>query len=1154
MRTPITFILLVSVSNLCPSQTTPDKSKRATSESLLKSAGLPRYAVLNINNIRTWSRSDGQSNHAYSGDNGAYYPTGTGNVIYQDCIVWGAKAFIDAAHTQPVPTQPIRVGGGTYTVGTKEGWVNGFGATATAEPTTSYYNRIYRIRRDFLAPKYRSLEHDAADVNEGFVADVTNAMVAVLVEQYRNDWLEWPVLRGAPYIERNGIPGYQPPPLSALSVDPDSLISGNYDEPGLVGSDAGLPADQVIWTVYNDLDVTQSLSFVASFPLGLEIQKTVWGYFGIYGIQDMYFTRYRFINKGGVDVGGGQKGAFYLDSMYIAQFSDIDIGNFTDDLVGCDTTLSLGFGYNANRVDDTFRSYNLSPPAIGYVLLQGPMVASASDSAVFDMRRRFGTKNLRATSMVSFSSGSSVGPPPDTPNWLTTTGRWWKMLRGFAPLGDFTTRDTLIFSGPFPPSKFVYSGDPLARTGWLDGLGTTYSFAPGDRRIVLSTGPFTLAPGDTQEVIIAGVAGIGGDNISSVGVMKYHSLFAHRAMKGLFDVPHAPTKPSVTTVELDRQIILEWGSDIPRVKVIEERIISGEFVFEGYNVYQLPSATEALTEGVKLATFDRVNGVTRIIDYLIDPSTGLPVSSLAQQGFDSGVQRHLSIRFDKIADPSSYSNIPLRNGQEYYFAVTAYNYSGSADALVHSLESSPVVVKARPRIPFGSSPVNKYGDTLKVTRISGQSDGNVVPLVVNPSAGTGDTYEVRFDTAGGKTTWRLNNTTRNRLILSSQTNQENNNSHYTVEGGILLKVIGPLPGMKQWSIPIGTRVFSPVNGFTGLGLEGFGDAGNQTLYDQTKGTIGMVGHFAFDGIGTNLFAADYRTTLLRSAPVPDTAAWNPTVTPTNANFSRAYRWLNAAGPPAEPSFAPWIVNVAPGYPYQTFDYGVPFSAWDVETSPPTRLAVGHVERNVVGGKVDGRYWPYHASETTTNSTAREFAFILKAPYSTTPVAAYQANISNNSSLPLMWVMTCSRRNSNLWAGNDEFLITAAHVNNSPDVFSYTIPAPQTGPQVQKQSAQRVGVFPNPYYGSRDQETTTWRRFVTFNNLPPRAKIYIFSLAGHLVRTLDKDDTSQFLEWDLTNKNNWQVASGIYICYVEMPDIGETKILKVAVIQSELPVR
>ena len=53
-----------------------------------------------------------------------------------------------------------------------------------------------------------------------------------------------------------------------------------------------------------------------------------------------------------------------------------------------------------------------------------------------------------------------------------------------------------------------------------------------------------------------------------------------------------------------------------------------------------------------------------------------------------------------------------------------------------------------------------------------------------------------------------------------------------------------------------------------------------------------------------------------------------------------------------------------------------------------------------------------------------------------------------------------------------------------------------------------------------------------------------------MRTLHKNDASQFLEWDLTNEDHWAVASGMYICYVEMPDIGATKVLKLAVIQPQ----
>jgi hypothetical protein len=123
--------------------------------------------------------------------------------------------------------------------------------------------------------------------------------------------------------------------------------------------------------------------------------------------------------------------------------------------------------------------------------------------------------------------------------------------------------------------------------------------------------------------------------------------------------------------------------------------------------------------------------------------------------------------------------------------------------------------------------------------------------------------------------------------------------------------------------------------------------------------------------------------------------------------------------------------------------------------------------------------------------------------------------------------------------------------NTPFVsFTYTTPAPQTGSDLSLASAKKVGVFPNPYYAYNNAETSRFDRFVTFNNLPKNATIRIFNLAGHLVRTLLKSDDSQFTRWDLMNARNYPVASGVYIAYVEMPDIGVTKTLKLSVIQQQ----
>jgi hypothetical protein len=54
----------------------------------------------------------------------------------------------------------------------------------------------------------------------------------------------------------------------------------------------------------------------------------------------------------------------------------------------------------------------------------------------------------------------------------------------------------------------------------------------------------------------------------------------------------------------------------------------------------------------------------------------------------------------------------------------------------------------------------------------------------------------------------------------------------------------------------------------------------------------------------------------------------------------------------------------------------------------------------------------------------------------------------------------------------------------------------------------------------------------------------------MVRTLEKSSDTQFLRWDLMNMRNYPVASGVYIAYVELPDIGYTKTLKFSIIQQQ----
>jgi hypothetical protein len=1147
-KSAMMFLLLfciVSWSSILTAQA-PDKTRRERPQTIEKPSGEPLYQILNINNLWTWARADGHSNHSPSENDGVFFPRGTGFVIYQDGIMFGGKAYRDENLTQPAPTQTIRVGGATYNVGTRAGRIVGEGASAVAANPADADVRIYRIRRDYRQMTEGELARDASESYEKTIGSVTSSDIDRILDQYHTDWVEWPVQYGAPYIERNGTPGYQPPPAFSEDFTVDDLIAGDYDEPGIAGADPTSPADQVIWTVFNDLDRTATLGLFGSEPLGLEIQVTIWGYKRTDAMGNLYFKRVRFINKGGVEIGGGQKGSFYIDSMYVSQFSDPDVGAFGDDLAGCDTVLSLGFAYNGNAIDSEFRKYNLPPPAVGYDFLQGPIVPSPGDSAIFNFERLYDVKNLGLTSFAYFSAGSGISDPP-----FTYEGglRWYRMFQGFVP--DPSTAAMRLY--PHPPgmelTKFPLSGDAVGRTGFIDGQGTTYSFAPGDRRIVLNSGPFVMAPGDTQEVVIGTVAGLGSDRLSSIAVMKFNDRFVQNTYDALFQVPRAPAAPRTQVTELDGEVLLNWGSDLAALRDTEERVNEpGGYAFEGYNIYQLPSRGSSLSEGRRIATFDLPTDPTVILDEQFDPASGQILQLPVQFGTNSGIIRYFKFDRDHIRDIDK-----LYNGQEYYIAVTAYSRATVEGFLPAALESAPQVLAVRPQIPFGREYSVSLGDTLTVTHVSGRSDGIVRPIVVDPAASSGKTYEVRFSEDDGVTTWSLVNATDNTVVVSGIENMSGDDNYHILEGGILLKVEGPPPGIKQldqfdtddesqwgWKVTSGGRRFTWAN--ADFGFEGF------------RGAAGWGSPMGVFISGEEVISAtELKAVEVRLSNADEDGNYDPN----HPNVSYGYRYGRGfTADPAKPEFAPYIVNPSGGYAYQDFIKSVPLAVYDIDADPPRRLTVGYLENNGANGLVDGKYWPglHTEVDNIAGDGPREWLFIFDADYSETPNPEFEVDILNNP-LPVMYFITWNRHGSfPTWEDQDALAFYPTRPNTPTDVFAYTLPAADAGADQERFSAEKVNVFPNPYYAFNPSETNRFVRFVTFSHLPPKATIRIFNLAGQLVRTIDKDDTGQFLQWDLNNQFNFPVASGMYIAHIEMtmPTDGSTisKILKIAIIQEQ----
>ena len=289
--------------------------------------------------------------------------------------------------------------------------------------------------------------------------------------------------------------------LSGSTPPTDSTYQAwirNAPQTGAPLNSEGQPSvigDEVAYWVMNDLSVVEHGFVSVTPPMGTEVHNYVFGFNRVGTLGQTLFIRMTFINRSTKE----------YDSCYVGWWSDCDLGNAIDDLDGCDTTRDLGYTYNGKSSDVI---YGADPPAEGYVLLEGPKVRTdnSTDSALQSGMWVHGYKNLTMTSFIMFlNSYAPYDIPPDGNHVWSKEA--YNLLRGLVR----TTGQPFLDNGS--PTKFLVSGDPVTHTGWVDTL-------PGDKHLLLSSGPFDLLPGDTQEIVLAYVIGQGTSNINSVEVLR----------------------------------------------------------------------------------------------------------------------------------------------------------------------------------------------------------------------------------------------------------------------------------------------------------------------------------------------------------------------------------------------------------------------------------------------------------------------------------------------------------------------------------------------------------------------------------------------------------------------------------------------------------
>lgn len=328
--------------------------------------------------------------------------------------------------------------------------------------------------------------------------DSASGELRAAVSEYQSEFVPGP-MAGGTYMPDD--PAFRVYKLYAesLAANPNSDYLNWPEEQGAPVNLLGNPlmmGGQMLWSVYNDANPAQHICNMGStLPLGIEIQQIVLattslksGGYDIAGekteLDDQaVYIEYKFYNKGGRTI----------KDMYFGIWADPDLGNAGDDLVGCDTLDDILYCYNAIDYDS---QYGASPPASGFRILEGPLVSSPGDTAVFGPEHVPDYKNLNMTAFIKYIGGADPEDPTEIYNYM----------KGLNYDGAPYTYDGHAL-------KYMHSGDPTRGLGDIDA-------SPANKIMLGSCGPFDFRPGDSQYVLVKFAAIKSLNNLSAITALK----------------------------------------------------------------------------------------------------------------------------------------------------------------------------------------------------------------------------------------------------------------------------------------------------------------------------------------------------------------------------------------------------------------------------------------------------------------------------------------------------------------------------------------------------------------------------------------------------------------------------------------------------------
>ena len=850
--------------------------------------------------------------------------------------------------------------------------------------------------------------------------------------------------------------------------------------------------------------------------------------------EDIIFLIYKITNKSSKD----------LNEVTFGMWGDPHIGgpsDWSDDLSYFDHDINMVYCWDE---DGSASGSSNNPGYFGYKFLESPgnpydqldndddgMVDESRDNGIDDDNDWDPEKDDIGVDGVPNTGDMGEG------DGLPTAGDQYDIREPGEPNFEWTDLDESDMVGLTGFSSPAFSGTTIAddqrvyddflQPGVFDSANATQS---GDYVFIYSSGPISLPAGETRRFSIALLIGEDYDDLT------LNAITSQDIYERNYQFAKPPDKPIITAVPGDERITLYWDH------VAEESLdpISEEYDFEGYVIYRsthpqfLDQQTITDANGSKFLfePLKMFNGAPARFD-LDNDYFGM--SSVVYPG--RGAYYTLGDNTGLVHSYVDSNNV--LNGQTYYYAVVSYDH-GSEELQIPPSECSKTITLNPTtneliidvntiRIVPSTPAIGLVRGTIKDNLIehrAGVTTGEITLDIVDYySLENENQFEITFRESPTRYSIKDLMPIEDQVVISIEQYRQLSYQNidlesvqvYDVNGNIfvidqdyeILDEMGKIKGMAGGSITEGNTytvsyLYYPIVNSKAVSLEE-----TNPIVDGIKVTVQDI------ELALNVENTKWS--------ISSSCSWSPEVIPFNGADQFMYPGAY------EVRFFDEIVDTSSTTLHPSFGISrMNFEVWDVT---PGRIPMQEEVTIIEEGNNPDSLWS----------------------------PGDRAIIMDGEPLGGKWEFTFFLPDSGdtISAGaGDVFFIDTHRPFSESDTLLFTTVASQYDKTVASGKLDSIYVVPNPYVVTNVLEQLDLQnpmdrgpRKIYFTNLPKECTISIYTVSGDLVETLEhnSDIENSQEHWDLTTKDNFPLAYGVYLYHVDAPGIGE-KLGRFAVIK------